>query len=160
MKKDIIDNRISKIINFLNVEEPIDIVNLTNVFGLKVIEDKNIIPYGVLTINKEVGNIIYVKEYLSVEMKRYVISYLLSYYLLYYNNSSKFFKCFIPNEELAEVSYMARKLLLNEKIFSSKYYELNENIEKLSLLFTVPRDVISKRIDDIKPKCIKKLINN
>ena len=61
MKKDIIDNRISKIINFLNVEEPIDIVNLTNVFGLKVIEDKNIIPYGVLTINKEVGNILYVK---------------------------------------------------------------------------------------------------
>ena len=160
MKKDIIDNRVFKIINFLNVKEPIDIVNLTNVFGLKVIEDKNIIPYGVLTINKEVGNIIYVKEYLSVEMKRYVISYLLSYYLLYYNNSSEFFECFIPNEEIVEVSYMARKLLLNEKIFSSKNYELNENIEKLSLLFNVPGDVISKRIDDIKPKCIKKLINN
>lgn len=158
MEKEIIDNRVDKIINSLNILEPIDAVHLANMFNFKVVEDENIIPYGVLSINKE--NIIYIKEYLSIEMKRYVITYLLSYYLLYYNDSNQFLKLFMPNNEIEEVSYMSRKLLLNDRVFISKYKELNQNADKLSVLFNVPRNVVEKRINDITPAFIRVLKNN
>ena len=158
MKKEMINNHIDKIINSLNISEPIDTVHLANIFNFKVVEDENIIPYGMLSINKE--NIIYIKDYLSIEMKRYVITYLLSYYLLYYNNSNQFLKLFMPNNEIEEVSYMSRKLLLNDKVFISKYKELNQNVEKLSSLFNVPRNVVEKRINDITPSFKRILKNN
>lgn len=158
MEKEMINNRIDKIINSLNISEPIDTVHLANIFNFKVVEDENIIPYGMLSINKE--NIIYIKDYLSIEMKRYVITYLLSYYLLYYNNSNQFLKLFMPNNEIEEVSYMSRKLLLNDKVFIIKYKELNQNVEKLSSLFNVPRNVVEKRINDITPSFKRILKNN
>lgn len=142
----------------------VNITELTHSLGFEIFEHNGLpeLVNGAITSNKD-GNQMAINNNLSIEKKRYVIAYLLSTYLLYYQNQEFFKQMHLDNNEDYDATYFARLLLIPEKtllfLYESKI--LNDKISSVEIrelanIFKITPDVIEKKIEDIKNKYSKK----
>lgn len=146
-------------------EGTVDSTKLAYSFGFEIVEHNGLpkLVNGVITSNKD-GNQMAINNNLSIDKKRYVITYLLSTYLLYYQKQEFFKQMHLDNEEDYDAAYFARLLLISEKellLFISKSRILNNKISSVEIrelanIFKTTPDLIEKKIEDIKNKYSKK----
>lgn len=152
--KRLIEERSEKIFETLNMcinlNGLIDAVKLAKAFGFEIIEHNGLQPLinGIITSSCN-SNEIVINDNLSKEQKRYTIIYLISNYLLYYQNQKIFNIRHIYLKEDVDAAYMARLLLIPEKILKISNSKNNENIQYLANIFCVPGIVMSERIADL-----------
>jgi len=141
----------------------LDITKLAYSFNFKIIEHKGLpdLLNGMITCDAN-GNQMAINNNLSKESKRYSIAYLLSTYLLYYQEQEFFSFKHIESEEDLDASNMSRLLLIPESILKTMCPNHDEDTQWLAEMFEVPYNVMEQRIKEIKKSknsvLIKKLI--
>lgn len=132
----------------INTNGLIDATKLAYSFGFKIEEHKGLpdLLNGVITCDRN-GNQMAINNNLSKEKKRYSITYLLSAYLLYYQNQDFFDFKHLTSDENLEVSYMTRLLLVPDDVLN---HYINDNNQRLSDMFQVPHNVMEQRVQEIK----------
>lgn len=129
----------------------IDSVKLANALGFEVIQHKGLpgLMNGIITSDSN-GKQMAINDNLSKEKKRYSITYLLSTYLLCYQNQDFFKQQHTDFDEDTDSSYMARLLLIPEPLLSSVISQ-NESKDSKSLAnaFQVPIDIMEERLDEL-----------
>lgn len=140
----------------INKNGLIDAAKLAYSFGFEIVEH-NGLPYllnGTITCDSN-GNQMAINKKLSKEKKRYVITYLLASYLLYYQNQNFFIFDHLDSDEDPEVSYMSRSLLIPKLILNQN---INTDNQSLADFFQVPLDVMEQRTQEIKKAKRRKII--
>lgn len=153
----IIEERTKKIFERLECFKTngnIDITKLAYLFNFEIVENNGLpdLLNGMITCDLN-GNQMVINNNLSKESKRYSIAYLLSIYLLYYQNENFFIYKHLEFDEEIDASMMARKLLIpniSESILKVMYPNYMNNIQELSEMFEVPYNVMEQRIKEIR----------
>lgn len=153
----IIEERTKKIFERLECFKSngnIDITKLAYLFNFEIVENNELpdLINGMITCDLN-GNQMVINNNLSKESKRYSIAYLLSIYLLYYQNEDLFIYKHLEFDEKIDASMMARKLLIpniSESILKRMYSNYMNNIKELSEMFEVPYNVMEQRIKEIR----------
>ena len=129
----------------------IDITKLAYSFNFEIVEHKGLpeLLNGMITSDIN-GNQMAINNNLSKESKRYSIAYLLSTYLLYYQNQEFFSFKHLESDEDLDASNMARLLLIPESILKTICPDCDENTQWLAEMFEVPYTVMEQRIKEIK----------
>lgn len=155
-----IQKRVQRIFDSLsfcyNCNGLIDTVKLARAFKFEVVEHKGLpaLVNGIITVGGD-GHQITINDNLSKDKKRYTIAYLLSTYLLYYQEDVFFIQKYIEKEEDLNAAYFTRLLLISESILLTMSPNAITNISDednkfLANMFQVPYDVMNKKIEDIK----------
>jgi len=145
-----------------------DAVKLANAFGFEIIEHKGlpVLLNGIITCDSN-GNQMAINNNISKKKKRYTIIYLLSHYLLYYQNQDFYIQKYSDKEENLDAAYFARLLLIPGNVllafdgWNIKNKKVSEeDIRLWSNIYEVPYDVVNKRYEDLmnKNNLVKKLI--
>ena len=91
--------------------------------------------------------------YFSKEQKRYTIAYLISSYLIFYNNEkflgSHFLGSHVFDNEIEEVAAFARMLLIPDNKLKAS---ISKDCETLAYFFKVPVEVMDKRLKEVYKK--------
>lgn len=132
----IIEERTKKIferLEYFNSNENMDITKLAYLFNFEIVENNGLpdLLNGMITCDLN-GNQMVINNNLSKESKRYSIVYLLSIYLLYYQNENFFIYKHLEFDEKIDASMMARKLLIpniSESILKVMYPNYMNNIQ-------------------------------
>ena len=129
----------------------IDITKLAYSFNFEIVEHKGLpeLLNGMITSDIN-GNQMAINNNLSKESKRYSIAYLLSTYLLYYQNQEFFSFKHLESDEDLDASNMARLLLIPESILKTICPDCDEDTQWLAEMFEVPYTVMEQRIKEIK----------
>ena len=129
----------------------LDITKLAYSFNFEIVEHKGLpeLLNGMLTCDIN-GNQMAINNNLSKESKRYSIAYLLSTYLLYYQNQDFFSFKHLELEEDLDASNMARLLLIPESILKTICSDCDGDTQWLAEMFEVPYTVMEQRIKEIK----------
>ena len=129
----------------------IDITKLAYSFNFEIVEHKGLpeLLNGMITCDIN-GNQMAINNNLSKESKRYSIAYLLSTYLLYYQNQEFFSFKHLESDEDLDASNMARLLLIPESILKTICPDYDEDTQWLAEMFEVPYTVMEQRIKEIK----------
>lgn len=146
-----IKKRVQKIFDSLsfcyNHNGLVDTIKLASAFSFEVIEHEELQEQinGIITASNN-GHQIVINSNLSKDNKRYIITYLLSTYLLYYQDDEFFIRKHLGSTEDFSAAYMARLLLIDEKILKEKID--NNSSKTLANIFQVPHYVMNDRIND------------
>lgn len=134
-----------------NANGLIDITKLASSFEFEIVEHNGLpeLMHGIMTCDSNRKQMA-INDNLSKEKKRYTIAYLVSIYLLYYQNQEFFMHKHLEKDENLEASYMARSLLIPAPIFATICPDANGNTQWLADMFQVPCDIMKKRIQEIK----------
>lgn len=145
----------SKLCSCFDSNGLIDVVKLANSYGFTVLEDKDMfcLVNGMLSYDENNSYII-LNEEIDENYKRYTTIYLLCMYLLYYNGENIYVARKIDLDEDYNASYMARLMLIPNRIYKSANALGFYDEKDLAKVFKVPTKVVAKRNDDFK---IKKL---
>lgn len=149
-----IEERTQRIFEQLNccIDENglIDAAKLACSFGFKIVEHNGLpaLLNGMITCDSS-GNQMAINANFSKKQKRYSITYLLSTYLLYYQNQEFFNVKHLSSEEDLEASYMARLLLIPESVLNAIYSNTDRNNTQLADIFQVPCNVMEQRVQEI-----------
>ena len=107
-----------------------------------------------ITLKKKNNNKnIILNIYFSKEQKRYTIAYLISSYLIFYNNEkflgSHFLGSHVFDNEIEEVAAFARMLLIPDNKLKAS---ISKDCETLAYFFKVPVEVMDKRLKEVYKK--------
>lgn len=127
----------------------IDINKFARSFGFSVNESSDLPKNIKDKINSANNNKnIILNIYFSKEQKRYTIAYLISSYLIFYNNE-KFLGSHVFDNEIEEVAAFARMLLIPDNKLKAS---ISKDCETLAYFFKVPVEVMDKRLKEVYKK--------
>ena len=127
--------------------------DLANLFNMSIYESDKLSNFvdGIIIVNNNERKII-IKSSLKNSDKRYIILYLICYYII--NNFNKTINHCTSNHPIEiyqrdeNAEYMTRSLLVPEEDFKEMYNNFN-NIEFCSEIFGVNEDIIKLRIAEL-----------
>lgn len=132
----------------------IDITKFARSFGFIVNESSDLpndINGKIISTNNNKNIILNI--YFSKEQKRYTIAYLISSYLIFYNNEkflgSHFLGSHVFDNEIEEVAAFARMLLIPDNKLKAS---ISKDCETLAYFFKVPVEVMDKRLKEVYKK--------
>lgn len=148
-----VQKRVKKILdNFRDCKDEFGIMDITRfavLFGFNINESHDLpndINGKIISTNNNKNIILNI--YFSKEQKRYTIAYLISSYLIFYNNE-KFLGSHVFDNEIEEVAAFARMLLIPDNKLKAS---ISKDCETLAYFFKVPVEVMNKRLKEVYKK--------
>lgn len=148
-----VQKRVKKILdNFRDCKDEFGIMDITRfavLFGFNINESHDLpndINGKIISTNNNKNIILNI--YFSKEQKRYTIAYLISSYLIFYNNE-KFLGSHVLDNEIEEVAAFARMLLIPDNKLKLC---TTTDCETLAYFFKVPVEIMDLRLKEVFKK--------